>query len=178
MKRILGIDPGSRVTGYGLIECSANQIQYVASGSIRLSEGDLPHRLFRIFDGISAVIDQYQPDLAAIEKVFVSINPQSALKIGHARGSAICACAAKDVEVAEYAAREIKQSVTGTGAADKDQVKFMVLMLLGLQKLKTQDEADALAVAITHYQHSPLLESLPGPYRRDTPSGPTASVTG
>ncbi len=177
MLRILGIDPGSRVTGYGVIECDANQIRYLSGGTIRLSDEDFCDRLFRIFAGIGDVIEQFQPDVAAIEKVFVSINPQSALKIGHARGSAICACAANKVAIREYAAREIKQCVTGTGAADKNQVMYMVLMLLGLTKIQTQDEADALAVAITHYQHMPLDEAVTGAYYRKLPLDFMTSIT-
>ncbi len=177
MTRIVGIDPGSRVTGYGVIECDKNHIKYVDSGSIRMPQGDLPQRLHQIFEGIGAVITQHRPTIAAVEKVFVSINPQSALKIGHARGAAICVCAAHDVQIHEYAAREIKRTVTGTGSASKEQVKYMVLMLLGLEDVKIQDEADALAAAITHYQHIPLLESIEGSNQRAAPFNPTASAT-
>jgi len=169
MIRILGIDPGSRVTGYGVIEYEKNQIRYVNSGAIRMSEADLSKRLYRIFEDISNAIKQYRPHVAAIEKVFVSVNPQSALKIGHARGSAICACAANNVETYEYAAREVKQTVSGTGAASKDQVKYMVMLLLGLEAIQSQDEADALAVAITHYQHIPLLTSLDSTHHTRAP---------
>ncbi len=166
MLKILGIDPGSRVTGFGLIECSAKKIRYLDSGVIRLNEGELSERLFHIYEGISAVIQQHRPTIAAIEKVFVSINPQSALKIGHARGSAICACAANNLTISEYAAREIKQSMTGIGSADKDQVKYMVQMLLQLEDIQTRDESDALAVAITHYQRMPMLDSIQGSHHR------------
>lgn len=164
MTRILGIDPGSRVTGYGVIECSSKRIRYVSSGSIRLPEGDLSQRLYQIFKGIEGVIQQHRPQVAVVEQVFVSVNPQSALKIGHARGGAICACAASNVAIEEYSAREIKKSITGTGAARKDQVKYMVLMLLGLDHIRSQDEVDALAAAITHFQHIPMKESI-----QDTP---------
>ncbi len=176
MLRILGIDPGSRATGYGVIECDSNQVSYLAGGAIRLADDNLCRRLLRIFEGISNVIHRYRPDVAAVEKVFVSINPQSALKIGHARGSAICACAANDVAIEEYSVREIKQSVTGTGSADKDQVKYMMQMLLGLDEIDTQDEADALAVAITHYQHVPLQNAVRGSHYRELPSDPIVSA--
>ena len=169
MIRILGIDPGSRVTGYGVIECNNNQIRYLDSGTVRLPEGTLAERLFQIFEGISAVCKRHRPHIASVEKVFVSVNPQSALKIGHARGSAICACAANDLPIVEYAAREVKQTVTGTGSASKDQVKYMVLMLLGLEKIQNQDEADALAAAITHYQHVPTMDSIGEMRRRAVP---------
>lgn len=175
MIRILGIDPGSRVTGYGVIECNSNQIRYVSSGSIRLTEDDLSQRLHRIFESITGVIDRYQPQVAAVEQVFVSVNPQSALKIGHARGSAICACAANRLAIEEYSAREIKKSVTGTGSAKKDQVKYMVLMLLGLDEIQSQDEADALAAAITHFQHIPLKESIKNSPNRTASPVPTTS---
>ncbi len=177
MLKILGIDPGSRVTGFGLIECDANRIRYLDSGVIRLDQGDLPERLLQIYEGISAVIEQHRPTIAAIEKVFVSINPRSALKIGHARGSAICACAAKKLTISEYAAREIKQSVTGIGSADKDQVKYMVQMLLQLEDIRTRDESDALAVAITHYQRMPMLDSIKDSHHRISPSEFVPPVT-
>ncbi len=177
MIRILGVDPGSRITGYGLIDCDKSSMKYVASGSIKLRADNLSERLYRIFTDISALIDQHQPQIAAVEKVFVSVNPQSALKIGHARGSAICACASKSLVIEEYAAREIKRSVTGNGAANKDQVKFMVQMLLGLDQVDTQDEADALAVAITHYQFMPLIASIKDSRQRFVPPDAIASVT-
>ncbi len=174
MIRILGIDPGSRITGFGVIECATNHIKYLDSGVIRLPQGSLSERLYQIFDGIGTVIKQHRPHVTAVEKVFVSVNPQSALKIGHARGSAICACAAHGVEIHEYAAREIKRTVTGTGTASKEQVKYMVLMLLGLERLDVQDEADALAAAITHYQHIPILESIGNAPQRALPDSPIA----
>lgn len=138
----------------------------------------MSQRLHQIFEGIAGVIVQYQPQIAAIEQVFVSINPQSALKIGHARGSAICACVANNVVIEEYSAREIKKSVTGTGSAKKDQVKYMVLMLLGLDRLESQDEIDALAAAITHYQHIPLMESIKNNPNRSAPPESIVPTTG
>ena len=173
--RILGIDPGSRVTGFGVIECDTNHIKYLDSGAIRLPQGSLSERLYQIFEGIGAVIKQHRPHVTAVEKVFVSVNPQSALKIGHARGSAICACAANGIEIHEYAAREIKRTVTGTGSASKEQVQYMVLMLLGLARVESQDEADALATAITHYQHIPLLDSIGDTHQRAVPVNPVVA---
>lgn len=172
MIRIMGIDPGSRVTGYGIVDCDVAQAYYVDSGVVRLDTGSLPQRMHRIFDELSEVVEQYQPEVAAVEEVFVSKNPQSALKIGHARGSAICACTAKGVEVEEYSVRSIKKSVVGSGAAGKSQVKFMVSMLLGLDDIDYQDEADALAVALCHFQHLPLIQSgIELPRRLEVPSG-------
>ena len=111
-----------------------------------------------IYHQITDVICKYEPQIAVVEQVFVSVNPQSALLLGHARGSAIVACAASELEIYEYAARQIKKSITGNGSAAKEQIQYMVQMLLSLKKMPDPDEADALAGAITHYQHMPIVD--------------------
>jgi len=151
--RILGIDPGLRVTGFGVIEQQNKQIKYVTSGRIKTSGSDLSERLKEIVDGVGEVIAQYGPDVAAIEKVFVNVNPQSTLLLGQARGAAIAAVVMKNVTVAEFTALQVKQSVVGNGHADKSQVQEMVRRLLSLPALPSTDAADALACAIC-YAHS------------------------
>lgn len=150
MSIVLGIDPGSRITGFGVIKMSGHKIEYIASGCIRIKDGILSDRLNQIFDCISEVIQQYKPDEAAIEQVFMSKNADSALKLGQARGSAMVAMAQHALIVAEYSARQIKQAVVGTGAADKTQVQHMVTKLLSLNATPQADAADGLAVAICH----------------------------
>jgi len=149
---ILGIDPGSRITGYGLIDNHANRIEYLHSGSIKVSGDSLPQRLGHIYAAIDDVIRQYRPEHMSIENVFMSRNADSALKLGQARGAAICAAHQAGLEIAEYAAREVKQSIVGTGAASKEQVQHMVKRLLGIQQVLQVDEADGLAIAICHAQ--------------------------
>lgn len=151
MTIILGIDPGSRITGYGLIRETNRKIEYVDSGCIRTSpEGELSKKLLQIYDGICELMDRYSPDEVAIEQVFMHQNPNSALKLGHARGVAMVAAASHRVCVSEYSARAIKQTVVGYGAAAKDQVGHMVVHLLALNSSPQQDAADALAIAICH----------------------------
>lgn len=164
--RILGIDPGSRITGYGVIDTATGRVTYVGSGCIRTAKGKLPERLSEIYHGISDVINHHQPNIAVVEEVFMSVNPQSALKLGHARGSAICACAASGIKIYEYSARAIKKTITGNGAATKEQVQYMVQMLLTLTDQPAEDEADALAGALTHFQFMPLLEPKTREVRR------------
>jgi crossover junction endodeoxyribonuclease RuvC len=148
---ILGIDPGLRTTGFGLIEKQGNKLRYIASGTIKTgSTGELPGRLKVILHGITEVISTYQPDCAAIEKVFVNVNPQSTLLLGQARGAAITALVHGDLSVAEYTALQVKQAVTGHGKAAKEQVQQMVARLLVLPGLPGTDAADALGVAICH----------------------------
>ena len=151
--RILGIDPGLRVTGFGVIEQQNKQINYVTSGRIKTSGSDLSERLKEIVEGVGEVIAQYGPDVAAIEKVFVNVNPQSTLLLGQARGAAIAAVVMKNVTVAEFTALQVKQSVVGNGHADKSQVQEMVRRLLNLPAVPSTDAADALACAIC-YAHS------------------------
>lgn len=146
--RLLGIDPGSRITGYGIIQVSASKLTYVTSGCIRVNAEELNQRLQNIYLGLSEIIAAYQPDEAAIEQVFMHQNVSSAIKLGQARGAAIVAVASRPL--AEYSARQIKQSVVGYGAAKKDQVQLMVQSLLNLSGKPQADAADALAVAICH----------------------------
>jgi crossover junction endodeoxyribonuclease RuvC len=160
--RILGIDPGLRVTGFGVIDQSGHQLSYVASGVIKTSDGDLPSRLGTIFDGISTLIRQHSPDQAAIEKVFVNVNPQSTLLLGQARGAAICGLVAGRVPVAEYTALQLKQAVVGYGRATKEQMQQMVVRLLALSGVPGTDAADALGMAICHAHGGNTLSTLGG----------------
>lgn len=150
MTVILGIDPGSRITGYGIIKEEQRKIYYVDSGCIRTSDGELSQRLLQIYDGICQLMDEYSPNEVAIEEVFMHENPSSALKLGHARGVAMVAAASHRVLVSEYSAREVKLSLAGYGAAAKEQVKQMVMNLLVLDRAPQTDAADALAIAICH----------------------------
>ncbi|MEQ1592184.1 MAG: crossover junction endodeoxyribonuclease RuvC [Thiobacillaceae bacterium] len=148
--RILGIDPGLRITGFGLIEKSGQKLSYLASGVIKSGEGELPQRLGVLFAGLSEVIATWQPDTCAVEIVFVNVNPQSTLLLGQARGAVICAAVSNQLPVAEYTALQIKQAVVGHGKAAKEQVQEMVKRLLSLPAAPTADAADALACAIAH----------------------------
>ncbi|MDB6096341.1 MAG: crossover junction endodeoxyribonuclease RuvC [Francisellaceae bacterium] len=148
--RILGIDPGSLITGFGLIDQKQFKSAYVASGCIRVTKHTLANRLKYIFDGISEIILQYQPTHIAIEQVFVHKNVSSALKLGQARGVAMVACANLGFEVSEYSARAVKKAVLGYGAADKAQVQYMIQTLLNLNAKPSSDAADALAIAMCH----------------------------
>lgn len=150
MAVILGIDPGSRVTGYGVIHQLGRQLTYLGSGCIRTNVTDLPARLKLIYAGVSEIITQFSPDFFAIEQVFMAKNADSALKLGQARGAAIVAAVNLELPVFEYAARQVKQTVTGTGGAEKNQVQHMVRTLLKLPANPQADAADALAIAITH----------------------------
>jgi len=148
--RILGIDPGSIVTGYGIIDSDGTHNLHVASGPLRVKAETLPERLKLIFEGITEVILKYRPEVVAIEKVFMNRNADSALKLGQARGAAISAAVMQDLPVSEYTPRHIKQAVVGKGAAAKEQVQHMVKILLNYQGELQPDEADALAVALSH----------------------------
>ena len=150
MSLILGIDPGSRKTGFGIINYVSGRSEYITSGVIRLPGGELPERLRIIFDSVTELVDLHCPQELAIEQVFMAKSAGSALKLGQARGAAIVACATRDMPVAEYSARQIKQSVVGTGAADKAQVQHMVKILLNLSGKIQIDTSDALAVALSH----------------------------
>jgi crossover junction endodeoxyribonuclease RuvC len=150
MQRILGIDPGSRVTGYGLIESDGMRSVHIEHGALRLEGEALPPRLGEIFVRVSDLIVRHRPEVMAIEQVFVSKNAASALKLGQARGAAICAAIQHGLEVAEYTPTRIKQSIVGTGRADKTQVQHMVKMMLSLSGKLQADAADALAVALSH----------------------------
>jgi len=149
--RILGIDPGLRVTGYGVIEKTGSKLRYVASGCIKSREADsLPDRLATLFAGIGEIVASHAPSQAAIEKVFVNVNPQSTLLLGQARGAAIAALVHAGLPVAEYTALQVKQAVVGHGKAAKEQVQAMVVRLLELPGTPAADAADALACAICH----------------------------
>ena len=154
--RILGIDPGLRITGFGVIEKVGEKINYVASGTIKTASGktedreELPARLKIILDGLFEVIDTYNPEQVAVEKVFVNVNPQSTLLLGQARGAAISAAVIRKLTVAEYTALQVKQAVVGNGHAQKEQVQEMVKRLLNLPTTPAPDSADALACAICH----------------------------
>ena len=150
MIRILGIDPGSRITGYGLIDSDGVRSRHLDNGCLRVHEDEFPARLGRIFAGVAALIEDYGPEELAIEQVFVSKNVASAMKLGQARGAAICAAVTRGLPVHEYSPRSIKQAVVGTGGADKTQVQHMVRMLLNLDSEPASDAADALAVALAH----------------------------
>ena len=149
---ILGIDPGSRITGFGLIDNHADRIEYIHSGAVKVVGEHLPQRLGYIFAAIEEIIRQYHPQHMSIENVFMSRNADSALKLGQARGAAICAGYQRGLEIAEYAPREIKQSIVGHGGATKEQVQHMVKRLLGIRQELQADEADGLAIAICHAQ--------------------------
>ncbi len=151
MTFILGIDPGSRLTGYGIIRTDGRQHVYIASGCVKIAVvADISHRLRQIFTSLQEIIKTYSPHEAAIEQVFMHQNPGSALKLGQARGAAIVALANAAIPVAEYSARQVKQSVVGHGAAKKEQVQHMVRVLLNLSGTPQADAADALAIALCH----------------------------
>jgi len=150
MPLILGIDPGSRITGYGVINFNQGRAEYIDSGCIRTSGDDLPLRLKQIFDGVNEIINLHCPQEMGIEQVFMSHNPDSALKLGQARGAAIVAAVNQNLPVFEYSARQAKQAVVGRGAADKSQVQHMVCQILGLDTKPQEDAADALGIALCH----------------------------
>ncbi len=160
--RVLGIDPGSRVTGYGLVDWASGKARYVASGCIRVTGDTLDARLLCIFQAVSQIIDMYQPTHSAIEQVFMARNADSALKLGQARGAAMLGLAHAGLPVAEYAARRVKQAVVGKGSADKTQVQHMVMALLQLPSRPQADAADALAVALCHLNSAQVLEQVSG----------------
>ena len=160
--KILGIDPGLRTTGFGVIRKQGNTLSYIASGTIKTPDAGLPERLKTILAGVSEIIRSYAPDCAAIEKVFVNVNPQSTLLLGQARGAAICALVSADLAVAEYTALQIKQAVAGHGKAQKRQVQDMVQRLLLLPGMPSTDAADALGVAICHAHSGDALATLGG----------------
>jgi len=153
--RILGIDPGSRITGFGVVQVLRNgRLEYIASGCVRVPKTDLAGRLKTVYDGVAEIIRTYQPTVLAIEKVFMAKNADSALKLGQARGAAILAGANQMLEVAEYTALQIKRAAVGKGHAGKQQVQHMVKALLALSSAPQADAADALACAICHAHHA------------------------
>ncbi len=148
--RILGIDPGSRVTGFGIVDLDSQRVSYVTSGCIRVNGAALPDRLKCIFEELSEIIMLHRPDEVAVESVFMHRNAGSALKLGQARGAAICAAAMRQLPVSEYAPARIKQAIVGRGRAEKEQVMHMVMVLLRLSSSPQADAADALATALCH----------------------------
>ena len=161
MIRILGIDPGSRMTGYGVIEVQGGRTLYIASGCVRMADEDFPQRLRTIFEGLGEVVDRYRPTATAIEKVFVQRNVDSALKLGQARGAAICAVVSRSLPIAEYSPTQIKQALVGRGAAAKEQVKHMVKILLQIDESPQEDAADALACALCHSHTQQTMGRMP-----------------
>ena len=157
--RIFGIDPGSVVTGYAVIDCAGVEARYVASGSIRTQRAEFPARLTEIFSAVSRLMEEFKPDEVAVEKVFMHRNADSALKLGQARGAALCATFAGGPKLFEYAPREIKLAVAGTGSAQKEQVQLMVKRLLKLSGEMGVDASDAVAIALCH-AHSRRLSSM------------------
>ena len=151
MDRILGVDPGSRITGYGVIEADRGQLRFVACGVIKTTvKYPLNYRLGEIFDGLNEVVQVHNPVVAAVEDVFLANNPRSALKLGQARGAAVVAAIQNGLQVYDYTPRAIKQAVSGYGQAEKGQMQHMVRLLLGLSGTPSSDAADALGVAICH----------------------------
>ncbi len=151
--RIIGIDPGSRCTGYGIIDSDGLRHNYVNSGFVKISGDELPERLGMVFSEISSIIKKWQPQTMGIEQVFVNKNVDSALKLGQARGAAICAGTHANLDVGEYTPRAIKKAVVGNGAADKQQIQQMMKLLLKLDFMPQSDEADGLAIALCHAAH-------------------------
>ena len=162
MALILGVDPGSRLTGYGIINAVGNRLEYVTCGCIRLPDVDHPQRLKQIFDSLCKIIEEYAPQECAIEEVFLGKSVSSALKLGQARGSAMVACLHHDLPVAEYSARKVKQALVGHGSAEKGQVQHMVKVLLGVAGNVQEDAADALAIAICHANTKASLLKIAG----------------
>ncbi len=153
MVRILGLDPGSRITGYGVVDVGKTGVRYIASGCIRVGQGAMAGRLLEIHRHVTELVDAFAPGEIAIERVFMHRNPDSALKLGQARGAALCGACHGGAPVFEYAPRAVKQTVTGTGAAEKAQVMHMIKAMLALRGRLSADAADALAIAICHAQH-------------------------
>jgi crossover junction endodeoxyribonuclease RuvC len=158
--RVLGIDPGSQSTGFGVVDATGPRLTYVASGVIRTGQGEFATRLCEIFRCVQTVVAQYRPQEIAIERVFVNRNPDSALKLGQARGAAICATADANAVVFEYATRQIKQAVVGSGNAEKAQVQLMMKSILRLEGRVGADAADALAAAVCHALRGAVRTSL------------------
>ncbi len=158
--RVLGIDPGSQCTGYGVLDVIGPRLTYVASGVIRTPQGDFAARLCEIFGCVRRIVAEYRPQEIAIERVFVNRNPDSALKLGQARGAAICGTVDGNAEVFEYATRQIKQAVVGSGSAEKAQVQLMMKSILRLEGRVAADAADALAAAVCHALRGQVRTSL------------------
>jgi len=161
MTRILGIDPGSIITGYGIIDIEGNHARHVTHGCIRVNGDELPEKLRHIFEQITLLVGEHHPEEMAIEKVFMHKNADSALKLGQARGTAITACALQNIKVFEYTANQVKQATVGRGHAAKQQVQHMIKILLCLERPPQADAADALAIALCHAHTRTFVSRLP-----------------
>ena len=157
---ILGIDPGSQITGVGIIKACGSDLSHIFSESIKLPKGELSARLKTVYARLQTVIAQTRPDVVVVEKVFLAKNPQSALTLGHARGAALLAAVNSDIDLAEYSATEIKKTVVGRGRADKAQVQHMMRVLLKLRVAPEVDASDALAAAVCHAHHLQMKSAL------------------
>ncbi|BCX88244.1 crossover junction endodeoxyribonuclease RuvC [Methylomarinovum tepidoasis] len=160
MVRILGVDPGSRITGYGIVDAEGARLRLVAAGCVTTAARHFPARLKAIYDGILEVVETWRPEVVAVEQVFMHKNADSALKLGQARGAAICAGLARSLPVHEYATRQVKQAVVGRGGADKQQVQYMVKLLLNFRGELALDASDALAVALCHAHYQQTRQRL------------------
>ena len=158
--RVLGIDPGSQITGLGVVDAQGDQLIHVFSESLKLPKKELSERLAKIYQRVSEIIEQYKPDMIALEKVFIAKNPQSALVLGHARGAAMVAAVNSGIETTEYSATEIKKTVVGRGRADKEQVQHMMRVLLSLRVAPDVDASDALACAVCHVHQQQMQQAL------------------
>ncbi len=158
--KVLGIDPGSRITGLGVIETRQKKLIGIASQTVRLPPVALSLRLGQIYQAVATLIEESAPDVVAVEQVFMATNAKAALTLGHARGAAVCAAVNSGKPVVEYSAKQIKQAVVGTGGATKEQVQHMVRVLLGLNKVPQSDAADALACAICHIHTAELEQKI------------------
>lgn len=159
--RVLGIDPGSNITGYGIVEGQGNSFRHIDNGVIAPAATlSFPRRLQGIYGGIAELIDRYRPDSVAIENIFVAKNARSSLVLGHARGVAMLAACQSNLEAAEYTPSQVKNAVTGSGRATKDQIQRMVRALLRLPEIAAEDASDALAVAICHINCAGLAEKI------------------
>jgi len=163
--RIIGVDPGSRRTGVGIIDAESDRVRAVHYCVIQAGTGEFTARLGAIFNGLRDLVTEFRPDQAAVETVFVANNASSAIKLGQARGAAVAAIIAGELPVAEYSPRSVKQAIVGRGAADKVQVQHMVRVLLGLRDTPEEDAADALAVALCHYHTQRTAERISAPAR-------------
>jgi len=159
--RILGIDPGTAITGYGIIDVEGNRLRHVDNGIIKTRSSEpLPLRLKTIYDGLTAILAEFVPEAVAVEQVFLAKNPRAALTLGHARGTAVLAAVNRDLDVHEYSALQVKSAVVGYGHAAKQQVQQMVKALLNLPEVAQEDAADALAVAICHANSRTMKQAL------------------
>jgi len=176
--RTLGIDPGSRVTGYGVVEGEGSRLVCLGCGTIRPRPGALVDRLGEIHRGVALLIERHAPDQVVFEAVFAAKNVRSALVLGQARGAALAACGSAGCQVAEYTPAEVKTAVAGNGRAGKDQIQHMVKLLLGLSERPVTDAADALAVAICHLQQAPMRAALAAAEAREQGASSAGATTG